>query len=245
MLAGVPKTGGGLWAEGERERARAGLPAGRRWGREEGERQHGGESDRGRRNTAGHTGRRAGRWRQTQGRRETQTHPDGGHPGVGGRGVSREGNVGVRSGGGWQAGTLGSQDPAWATVPGAPSPANGSPEQGPEMGGRGCWAAGQQGAPQDALTTQAGCRARLLLETQPLSAPPCLLPDRLPQRASSTADSPTRPQASARAPLQPRSLLPKHRRKGWEMGGAVEVKITDPFIKGKKKKAKIQKKKKS
>ena len=39
----------------------------------------------------------------------------------------------------------------------------------------------------------------------------------------------------------PLPLLPKHRRKGWDMGGAVEVKITYPFIKGKK--AKIQKKK--
>lgn len=37
----------------------------------------------------------------------------------------------------WQGVTLRSQDPAWATIPVAPSPANRSPGQGPEARGRG------------------------------------------------------------------------------------------------------------
>lgn len=137
MLAGVPKTGGGLWAEGERERARAGLPAGRRWGCEVGERRNGGEGDRWRRNAVGHTGRRAGRWRQTQGRRETQTHPEGGRPGGAGRGVSREGNVGVRSVGGVAGRDTRVPGPRLGHSPRSPQPSKREPRAGARDGRQG------------------------------------------------------------------------------------------------------------
>lgn len=81
------------------------------------------------------TGRQARRWRQTEGWRETQTHPDSG--GQRGRGVSREGNVGVRSVGGVAGRDTQVPGPRLGHSPGSPRSSKQEPRAGARDGRQG------------------------------------------------------------------------------------------------------------
>lgn len=166
---------------------------------------------------------------------------------------ARGGGGGRRDGGqwgAWQGVTLGSRRP-----PRPPVPQTGAPSWGrrweagpgralfsPGMLGsgwaRGTWGRGPPSLPRDPLRSrcQAPCSSWRVGSPPPL---PILLGGCRPKQIH--------PHMAAGKGLGPRppaahSLLPTKVRRG-EMAGAVDVKITDPFIKGGKK-AKIQKKKK-
>lgn len=167
--------------------------------------------------------RGAGRWRRAEGRRS-----------VGG---------------------VAGSDTQVPAAPEAPSPANRGPELGAEVGGR----AGESALfPRDAgqwvgkghmgpgppkspprPTQEQVSGSLLLLES---GFPPS--PPHPPWWVSSKANSSAHGRGQRPRPAAPRGPLPAPQTKArrGEMAGAVDVKVTDPFIKGGKK-AKIQKKK--